>query len=130
MLSIHHMGYLVRNMEKALDKFEELGYKPLDTIIYDEGREAAIQFLEKDGYRIELVCPEKTSDIYPFLKRTGSSPYHICYETDDLDAEISRFEAMGYTVFLDRAAAPAIGEGSEVVFLYHFQMGIVELVSP
>ena len=128
MLSIHHIGYLVKNIDKALLRFEELGYNAQSEPVYDEGRQADIVFLKKDGYCIELVCPHKNSDIYSLLKKTGNSPYHICYAADDLDAETARLEDMGYTVFIGRTAAPAIGDKAEVVFLYHMHMGMVELV--
>ena len=128
MLAIHHVGYLVRRMDKALTGFEKLGYVLSGDPVYDESRGADIAFLEKDGYRIELVSSDKTSDIYPMLKKTGSGPYHICYETDDLEAETAGMEKLGYTVFKDRQPAPAISDRAEVVFLYNAQLGMMELV--
>lgn len=128
MLAVHHVGYLVRKMDKALARFEKLGYVLSGDPVHDESRGADIAFMEKDGYRIELVSPDKTSNIYPLLKKTGSGPYHICYETDDLEAEAANMEKLGYTIFKDRQPAPAISDRAEVVFLYCAQLGMMELV--
>ena len=126
-MKIHHVGYLVRKMDRALDKFQELGYTLEEEPLPDGYRDADIAFLLNDGYRIELVCPHKTSDVYPLLKKFGNAPYHICYETENLESEEARLKDMGYTVFIPRQPAPAIGDDIEVIFLIHSQMGMVEL---
>ena len=128
MLAIHHIGYLVRKIDKAITRFEQLGYSASKAPVFDENRGADIVFMEKDGYCIELVSPHKTSDIYPLLKKSGSGPYHICYETDDLESATAGFEAAGYTMFREKQPAPAISGTAEVVFLYSAQLGMAELV--
>ena len=56
-LSIHHIGYLVKKIEKARQAFLSLGYEAEQDIVYDHIRTVTICFLVKDGYRIELVAP-------------------------------------------------------------------------
>lgn len=50
--------------------------------------------------RIELLEPFNT-DINDFLKRfldrSGEGPHHMTFKTDDIEAEIARVEAAGYT---------------------------------
>ncbi|MCR5236802.1 MAG: VOC family protein [Lachnospiraceae bacterium] len=127
-MKIHHIGYLVKKMDKSLPVFAELGYEVEKEPVYDEYRKADIAFLIMDGYRIELVCPHKESDVYPLLKKFGNSPYHICYETEDQERDISRLRDSGYTDFTGIQPAPAIGEQAEVVFFIHSRMGIIELL--
>ena len=127
-MKIHHIGYLVKKMEKALPRFEELGYSVERESVYDEYRKADIAFLAMDGYRIELVCPHKESDVYPLLKKLGNTPYHICYETEDPEGDIARLKNSGYTAFTDIQPAPAIGGEAKVIFLIHSRMGIMELL--
>lgn len=127
-MRIHHIGYLVRKIDKAIVKFKELGYSVEKEPVYDEYRQSDIAFLTKDGYRIELVSPEKTSEVYPLLKKFGASPYHICYETDDIDKDTAGLKDQGYMIFTEKQPAPAIGEEAEVVFLFHSQAGMIELV--
>ena len=127
-MKIHHIGYLVKKLDKALPRFEELGYSVEKAPVYDGYRKADIAFLVMDGYRIELVCPHKESDVYPLLKRFGNSPYHICYETEEPEREAALLKDSGYTVFTDLQPAPAIGGQARVIFLINSRMGIIELL--
>ncbi len=127
-MRIHHVGYLVRNIEKAELYFEKLGYVPEGEVCFDEYRNADIIFIASHGYRIELVCPNKKSDIYPLLKKYGNSPYHICYEVEDIDLSVEELRSNGYLMFTKIAPAPAIDMNATVVFLTHAQVGMIELV--
>lgn len=127
-MKIHHVGYLVKDIGKSSDQFLNLGYVIEKDAVYDEYRDADISFLSGDGYRIELVSPHKTSDIYPLLKKYGNSPYHICYVTDDIVRSIDELKGKGYLAFTPIQPAPAIGEDAKVAFLSHIRMGMIELV--
>ena len=48
-MKIHHIGYLVRKMEKAAVAFEALGYVPEGSAVRDEGRGADILFLDTES---------------------------------------------------------------------------------
>ena len=56
-MNVHHIGYLVKKGEKAAQAFEALGYEREGGWTHDEVRRVDILFLQKDGYRIELVSP-------------------------------------------------------------------------
>ena len=90
-MTIHHIGYLVKKLERARLAFEALGYGVEQETIRDEFRKVDIVFLSKDGYRIELVSPYAPDSVVSgLIARTGNAPYHVCYEVDDLDAAIER----------------------------------------
>ncbi len=57
-MKIHHVGYLVKKLEKARQGFLDLGYIVIKDTVFDEYRKINICFMEKDGYVIELVSPE------------------------------------------------------------------------
>mgnify|MGYP002627500138 FL=1 len=86
-MKIDHIGYAVKNIEKAMIDFIKLGFvfeKPVD----DYDRNVRIAFGDNDGYRIELVAPlnkEIQSPVDLQLARIGATPYHICYSTDNLE---------------------------------------------
>lgn len=127
-MKIHHIGYLVKKLERALKAFEGLGYTVAGAKVRDERRKIDIVFLEKDGYRVELVSPyDPESVVGELIKRLGNSPYHICYMADDLDAEVERLRDERYVLCGDAAPAPACG-GGRVVFLVHPFMGMIELL--
>ena len=127
-MTIHHIGYLVKKLERARQAFEALGYGVEQETVRDEFRKVDIVFLSKDGYRIELVSPyDPDSVVAGLLTRTGNSPYHVCYEVADLDAEIERLRDARYVVSSEPAPAPACG-GARVAFLVHPYLGMVELL--
>lgn len=127
---VHHIGYLVKNMEKSIRSFKILGYEMEKEIVFDKSRRSNIAFLIKDGFfRVELVKPQKDSDVYPLLKKYTNSPYHICYRVDDINKSVSKIGgSTGFLQFKGKQQAPAISEEAEVVFLMHAGMGIIELV--
>ena len=127
-MKIHHIGYLVKKLERAQKAFEDLGYVVLQPIVRDELRKIDILFMEKDGYRVELVAPyDPTSVVAELRMRVGNSPYHICYEVNDLEGEIERLRNDRYVVSSEPAPAPACG-GKNVCFLIHPFMGMIELL--
>ena len=127
-MTIHHIGYLVKKLDRARLAFEALGYGVEQETIRDEFRKVDIVFLSKDDYRIELVSPYAPDSVVAgLLVRTGNSPYHVCYEVDDLDAEIERLRDARYVVSSEPAPAPACG-GARVAFLVHPYLGMVELL--
>ncbi len=77
-MNIHHIGYLVKKGPKAQAAFEALGYIAEGTWTHDEIRKVDILFLQKDGYRIELVSPYAPDSVVSGLIRTyKNAPYHL-----------------------------------------------------
>ena len=124
---IHHIGYLVKNINKSVEAFKILGYE-IVADIYDMERKADLCVMKRDYTQVELVQPSSESDIYPLLKKYNNTIYHICYEVDDIDSAVEELKKSGFLLFRGRQKAPALSESSEVVFLMHSHMGIIELV--
>ena len=89
---------------------------------------ADILFLQKDGYRIELVSPYAPDSVVSGLIRTyKNAPYHLCYEAENFEKELAELEGNGYIRIDEPTPAPAIG-GRRVVFLMHPAAGMLELL--
>ena len=130
LLTVHHIGYLVKKIEKAKDAFLSLGFQVEKDTMRDEIRKVDICFLLKDGYRIELVSPyAEDSVVSGLMKRYKNSPYHICYETADFDAAYADLTAHGYIAIDTPTPAPAL-DGRDVVFLNSAALGMIELIRP
>lgn len=127
-MRIHHIGYLVKKLEKAASAFEALGYVREGAVTHDETRKVDILFLQKDGYRIELVSPYAADSVVAGLIKTyKNAPYHICYEAENFKKEIAALESGGYIRMDEPAAAPAIG-GRKVTFFMNPSLGMIELL--
>ena len=96
-MNIHHIGYLVKKGPKAQAAFEALGYIAEGEWTHDEIRKVDILFLQKDGYRIELVSPYAPDSVVSGLIRTyKNAPYHLCYEAENFEKELAELEENGY----------------------------------
>lgn len=127
-MKIAHLGYAVSSLEKSAKQFEALGYIPDSDAVCDETRHVRIQFWRNGDYVVELVAPlDEKSPIHDLLKKKGSSPYHICYETGDITADLKRLEGIGFKAITKPSPAPAIG-GRSVCFLFSPASGLIELV--
>nr|3HDP_A Chain A, Glyoxalase-I [Clostridium acetobutylicum] len=126
-LKVHHIGYAVKNIDSALKKFKRLGYVEESEVVRDEVRKVYIQFVINGGYRVELVAPDgEDSPINKTIKK-GSTPYHICYEVEDIQKSIEEMSQIGYTLFKKAEIAPAI-DNRKVAFLFSTDIGLIELL--
>lgn len=129
-LKIHHIGYLVKNIDKTINSFENLGYKIEESVKTDSIRNVLIAFLIKDSYRVELVSPiNEESVVYNLLKKYKNSPYHICYESNkgSFENDIEILTSQGYVAIDSPAPAPCINN-RRVTFLMNPNLGMIELL--
>ena len=127
-LTIHHIGYLVKKIVPAIRSFEALGFQVAREVTRDDIREVDICFLEKDGYRVELVSPySATSVVAGLLKKYKNCPYHICYETSHFEEALEELTSHGYVMMGSPTPAPAIDQ-HPVVFLMNASLGLIDLL--
>ena len=126
-MRIDHIGYAVKNIDKAKKSMEILGYT-FDDTVEDKDRNIYIAFGEMDGYRVELVAPiSEESPVDMHLSKIGPTPYHICYKSTDIEDDIERLKSNRFKVSIPLAPAVAFG-GKRVVFLYSLSVGLIEIV--
>jgi len=127
-MRVHHVGYLVKKLERAKGAFEKLGYEAQGGITRDEVRGIDILFMKNGHEVIELVSPYREgSHVEGIMKRTGNAPYHICYISSALDQDVQLLSENGYVLVHEPLAAPAIG-GKRVAFLMNAAIGLIEIV--
>ena len=127
-LSVHHIGYLVKKIEMARQTFLSLGYHIEQDIVYDDIRKVNICFLSRDGYRIELVSPaSEDSVVSGLIRKYKNCPYHICYETTDIETAAGELAANGFIAIDTPTPAPAL-ENRRVAFLTNAAIGMIELL--
>lgn len=74
-----------------------------------------------------VASHSKDSVIANLQKRVGNSPYHICYEVDDILDAIDFFQDKNFVLFQELHEAVALGK-RRVTFLYNRQIGMIELL--
>lgn len=128
-MKIDHIGYAVKRIDRAITSFQKLGFE-FEHVIDDTDRNVKLSFGNKDGYRIELVAPldkNQESPIDQYLTNAVGTPYHICYESNNLDAEVEELKAQGFKVVIEPRPAVAFG-ARRVVFMVNLGCGLMEIV--
>jgi methylmalonyl-CoA/ethylmalonyl-CoA epimerase len=124
---IHHIGLAVHSIAEAAPRFELL----------KGGRCSPVEEIPSQGVRVaflgalELLEPlSADSPVGRFLERRGSGVHHLAFEVPNLEAELARLAAAGFTLI---DTAPRVGSGGHrVAFLHpHSTEGtLIELVEP
>ena len=128
-MRINHIGYAVKRIDRAITAFQKLGYE-FESVIDDTDRNVKLSFGVKDSYRIELVAPldkKAESPVDQYLINAVGMPYHICYESKNLDKEIDELKSQGCKVVIEPRPAVAFG-GRRVVFIMNIGFGLMEIV--
>ena len=127
-MRIDHIGYAVKNIDKAISSMEALGYS-FKPVVEDADRNIYISFGELDGYKVELVSPRGMgiSPIDTVLLKNGSTPYHICYRSKTIEEDIACLEKNNFKVIVPLASAIAF-DYKRVAFMYSTSVGLIEIV--
>jgi methylmalonyl-CoA/ethylmalonyl-CoA epimerase len=127
-LKVHHIGYAVKDLRKSLDLFSNIGYEIITEPKKDYKRYVEIAFVKNGNYLVELISPmDDKSPITNYLTKIGNTPYHLCYETRDIEKAIADLRKQRYLVVEKPSEAIAI-DNKRVAFLYHPSYGLLELL--
>lgn len=125
----HHIGYAVEKIEDTANYYINAGFSQSIAVI-DNIQNVRIAFLKKEGFPfIELVeAVDELSPVIQTLKRSGVSPYHICYEVDDIEDAIKRLKRMRFIPLFKPVNAVAL-DNRRICYLYNKDVGLIELLN-
>lgn len=128
MLTFHHIGIACRDIAKTQAFYLQMGYTAAP-IVEDPLQHVRISFLEKDGApRLELLEPlDEKNPVARTLDTVGVSPYHMCYEVQDIEAAIADLRRQRFLLVNGPVPACAM-ENRRIAFLYQKNNGLIELV--
>jgi len=125
---LDHIAIAVPDLTEAISRFAE------DFGLQLSGREEVpteqtdTAFFPLDGTRIELVSPlDGEGPIATSLEKRGPGIHHICFRTDDIEADIARLSDKGYR-FINTEPKPG-AHGTRVAFIHPKSTGgvLIEL---
>lgn len=125
----HHIGYAVKDIMETAQSYIKAGWK-ISEIFDDTIQNTKIAFLERDQFPlIELVAPiDDRSPVVNTLKKSGITPYHVCYEVDDIESAIAELSEQHFLALFE--PVPAIALNNRLIcYLYSNTVGLIELVS-
>ena len=113
---IHHVGVVVKSADEALKFYRDalgLGVSA-DRVIEDQGVRGVL--LQVGNSEIELLEPTRDdTGVAKFLASKGEGMHHICFESDDVDAELEAAKAKGIEVIDQK---PRLGLAGMICFLH------------
>jgi methylmalonyl-CoA/ethylmalonyl-CoA epimerase len=121
-LGIHHVGIAVRDLERAVQRYERLFGAHIEARerVEEQGVEAVALLLGEDG-RVELVAPlGDDTPVGRFLARRGEGMHHLAFAVADLPAELASLRAAGANLIDE---APRTGIYGAVAFVHHSSLG-------
>lgn len=113
---IHHVGVVVQSADEAMKFYRDaLGLKvTADRVIEDQGVRGVL--LEIGGSEIELLEPTRDdTGVAKFLESRGEGMHHICFESDDVDAELEGARQKGIQLIDEK---PRLGLAGMICFLH------------
>jgi methylmalonyl-CoA/ethylmalonyl-CoA epimerase len=131
-MRVHHVGYAVSSIDDSALAFELLGFRVVSEKINDTGRNINVLFMQSGETLTELIETAditKPSPIDSIMRSNAMGrivPYHLCFETEDLDEVTGTLRDKRFVIAAQRSPAPALG--GEVVFMFHKNVGMIELL--
>lgn len=129
-MNFHHIGVATNNIELTTKHYNNFGYKQSTELFLDPIQNVYILFLEKlNSPCIELVAPvNEDSPILNILNKNGTTPYHFCFEVDDILKEVGKLKKLKFVMV--SKIVPAVAFNNRLVcFLYNKESGLIELLN-
>lgn len=123
-MKLHHLGIACRDLGETVTSFCQL-HKTAQPgpQVFDPEQNAALCLVQTpDGVSMEFVAGPQVEN----LVRKGVSYYHVCFETPDLDQEISSLVSQG-GLLVSPPKPAVLFNGRRVAFL-RLACGMVELL--
>jgi len=124
---LDHIGIAVADIDKAIEIYQKLGFKT-EAVEDVPGFGVKVAFLPMESANVELVQPVKNdSAMAKYLEKKGEGIHHLCFEVQDIRAELKRLEAAGVQL-VDRVPRQG-AHGTLVAFLHPKSTGgvLIEL---
>lgn len=128
LLTFHHIGIACRDIARSQTFYTAMGYRAAE-VVDDPIQHVRVCFLDKeDAPHIELLEPlDDQSPVARTLTTVGVTPYHICYQVDDMESAINALRTQRFLLVSGPVQACAM-DNKRVAFLYQKHTGLVELV--
>ncbi|KZY41723.1 MULTISPECIES: methylmalonyl-CoA epimerase [unclassified Oleiphilus] len=114
---LDHIAIAVPDLQKAIERFaEDFGLNLKGQEDVPEAKTSAA-FLDVEKTSIELIHPlNGEGPVQKYLEKKGGGIHHLCFRSDDIEADVERLKAKGYQ-FLSDAPSPG-AHNCKVIFIH------------
>ncbi len=124
---LDHIGIAVEDIETAAEAYKTLGFE-VESVNDVPAFGVKVAFLPMESGSVELVQPvTDDSAMAKYLDKKGQGIHHLCFEVEDIRAELARLEAAGVQL-VDKEPRQG-AHGTLVAFLHPKSTGgvLIEL---
>lgn len=124
----HHIGVAVVSIEKCSPFYSSMGYTVSEPVI-EPIQKVRVAYARRDGFpTVEMLEPiDESSPAAKVISRNGNSPYHVCYEVNDIKGFISQMRKQGFMPL----GKPIPGHGLDdalMAFCYNKDVGLIQVM--
>jgi methylmalonyl-CoA/ethylmalonyl-CoA epimerase len=117
MLKIEHIGIAVTSLADAVPLFEKLLNSPCYKTEAVASEQVTTAFFRQGDTKVELLeATGPGSVIARFIERKGAGMHHIAFEVSNIEEEMQRLAAEGFTLLQDK---PKPGADNKLVCFLH-----------
>jgi methylmalonyl-CoA/ethylmalonyl-CoA epimerase len=114
---INHIAIAVNNIEESAKFYQNVLGLNLSDVEVVTAQKTRVAFLKIGESNIELVQPaDPDSPLVKFLETKGQGIHHICFEVDDVEAEVKTYLEKGATL-IDQKSRPGAHD-TKVAFVH------------
>ena len=114
---INHIAIAVNNIEEAAKFYQNVLGLNLTGVEVVAAQKTRVGFFKIGESNIELVQPaQPDSPLVKFLETKGAGTHHICFEVDDVEAEVKAYLEKGATL-IDQKPRPG-AHNTKVAFVH------------
>jgi len=121
-----HIGYLVSDINAAINAFCALGCTIEFPIAYIDSWGCYFAMLRQRELRIELVSPRPSSKIFGLTKHFNNRPFHLCFACKDLNELRTELRQEGFFPVLENQISGFLNY-CKVSFYMHNAVGLIEI---
>lgn len=115
--ALDHIAIAVPDLEKAIKRFMEDFGLPYEGTEDVAAASTSTAFFPLPPTSIELVHPlAGQGPIAGYLEKRGGGLHHLCFRSDDIEADVARLKGLGYRFLADEPSPGA--HGSKVIFIH------------
>lgn len=117
MLKVEHIGIAVKGLEQAIPLYETLLNTPCYKTEGVDSEKVNTAFFRQGDTKIELLeSTDPGGVIARFIEKKGEGIHHIAFEVTDIEAEMTRLRAEGFTLLNE---TPKKGADNKLVCFVH-----------
>jgi methylmalonyl-CoA/ethylmalonyl-CoA epimerase len=115
--NVEHIGIAVKNLAQSIPLYERLLNSPCYKTESVDSEKVNTAFFLQNHTKIELLeSAEPEGVIAKFIEKKGEGMHHIAFEVPDIQAEMNRLKAEGFTLLNE---SPKHGADNKLVCFVH-----------